>query len=86
MSIEAFATTAALSGDHERALHLAGAAAAIADEFGGMAPTELVISLDPIEITRDAGVPESEIEHLMTEGRALDLQAARALALSPRSD
>ena len=80
MSIEGLATIAALEGDTDRAMRLVGAAAGIADEVGGKAPTELVIALDPTTLTRDAGVPEEHIARLTAEGRALTVEDARELA------
>jgi hypothetical protein len=55
-------------------------AEAIAEDLGGKAPEELVIGLDPVSLARDHRVPEDEVQRLVTEGRGLGTDEARAMA------
>jgi hypothetical protein len=80
MAVQGLASIAAQEGDAERALRLAGAVEAIAEDLGGQAPTELVIALDPVDLVREQGAPEERIDRLVAEGRGLDPEAVRALA------
>ena len=80
MAIQGLATVAALGGDMDRSLRLAGAAEAIADDLGGKAPTELIIGLDPETLAREHGMPDERAAELMAEGRGLRVDASRALA------
>jgi predicted ATPase/class 3 adenylate cyclase len=81
MAVEALATVAAFDGEPEQALVLAGAAQAIAEDLGGKAPDELIVALDPVALaTERGGVSEEASARLVSEGRALDVDAARALA------
>jgi hypothetical protein len=80
MAIQGLATVAALGKDMERALRLAGAAEAIADDLGGKAPTELIIGIDPETLAREAGVPDERAAELVAEGRNLRVEASRDLA------
>ena len=80
MAIQGLATVAALGDDMDRALRLAGAAEAIADDLGGKAPTELIIGLDPETLAREQGVPDERAADLLAEGRSLRVEASRELA------
>jgi len=80
MAIQGLATVAALGKDMERALRLAGAAEAIADDLGGKAPTELIIGIDPETLAHEAGVPDERAAELVAEGRNLRVEASRDLA------
>jgi predicted ATPase len=80
MAIQGLSTVAALGGDMDRALRLAGAAEAIADDLGGKAPTELIIGLDPETLARERGMPDERAAELIAEGRGLRVEASRELA------
>ncbi|MFV2064786.1 MAG: adenylate/guanylate cyclase domain-containing protein, partial [Chloroflexota bacterium] len=80
MSVVGLAMVAAREGDVERALRLAGAGTAMAEELGGKAPDELVIGLDPVTSARDSGTPEADITRLTSEGRLLAPDEVRSLA------
>jgi len=80
MAIQGLATVAALGGDMDRALRLAGAAEAIADDLGGKAPTELIIGLDPETLARERGIPDERAAELLAEGRSLRVEGSRDLA------
>ena len=81
MTVQALATIAAFDGDEERALRLAGVAESIAEDFGGKAPTELVIGLDPVTLVRERGMMDpDDAARLVLEGRALSTDVARDMA------
>ncbi|MFV2063955.1 MAG: NB-ARC domain-containing protein, partial [Chloroflexota bacterium] len=81
-AIQGMAMIAAEKGDDERALRLAGAADAIAENLGGKAPEGLIIAIDPVTVVRDRGTTEADISRLLDEGRQLSTEDARALARS----
>ena len=80
MTVQALATIAALDGDTDRALRLAGVAEAIAEDLGGKAPDELVIGLDPVTLAMERGVSQEAADALLLEGRGIGTEAARDLA------
>jgi predicted ATPase len=80
MAVQALATVAALDGDTDIALRLAGVAEAIAEDLGGKAPDELVIGLDPITLAREHGISAAETDRMVLEGRGLGAEEARAMA------
>jgi hypothetical protein len=50
------------------------------DTVGGRAPDELVNIVDPIELAREAGITDGEIDRHIDEGRSLTTAAALDLA------
>ena len=80
MAMRDLGAVAAMRGQHERALRLVGASRGLEDAVGGQAPDELVNILDPIELAREAGLTEGDIDRLLVEGRSLSIDAALELA------
>jgi hypothetical protein len=85
MALRDLGAVAAMRGEHQRGLRLAGASRGIEDSVGAQAPDELVNILDPVDLARQAGVPEVDIDRLVSEGRSLSTDAALELASGGRS-
>jgi tetratricopeptide (TPR) repeat protein len=80
MALRDLGAIAAMRGDYGRALRLVGASRVLEDSVGGRAPDELVNILDPVDLARQGGMTDKEIDRLVLEGRSLTTDAALELA------
>jgi predicted ATPase/class 3 adenylate cyclase len=86
MALRDLGAVSAMQGQHDRALRLVGASRGLEDVVGGQAPDELVNILDPIELAREAGMADLEIDRLVREGRSLSTESALELAEGRRAE
>jgi hypothetical protein len=80
MALEDMATIEVREGHLARALRIAGAAAGVKERAGGGAPPPLVTVAD-VKAEAAGRLPDGEVERYWEEGRALDDDAAYALAI-----
>jgi hypothetical protein len=80
MALEEIAMVETMDGRYERALRLAGAAAALKEQIGGGAPEELMQTDEALEESR-RNLDREAAERAWSEGRAMGTDKAIAYTL-----
>ena len=80
MALLDLASLEAQRGNFELALRLDGASHLVTERLGGSAPSELVRTVDPQQLARDAHLPDAQIRALVEQGRGLSDEDLMPLA------